>query len=389
MIRIYIDYTGSVALKGKKFHGGSYYTKNIIISLLSKVRMKYGEFEINVLWPKDYKPTDEYENRICNSEDINLIYINDLLEVKNLEPGSRIFIPLISIKRWKIFKTIKENNPETFLFLTIHGLRINDLKFDWYDKFYSESSVKVILDGATIWVKKIYLKILCKNCLKYIDKVFTVSNFTMQSILSIASVKSIKPYYEGVFLPDERKSGSLEDEFILFVSANRSEKNFARALEGFIEFKKRNPGKLKLYVTGSSDELKKRISDGFVSDKELIDEYVNFCGYVDNSVLEDYYRQCRFLLYTSKSEGFGLPVLEMALRGKTAVVSSITSIPEVIGAAAYYVDPYNIQSITNGIEYMNDENHLIMYEQTVAKLRDGILNKINVNMEMFLFDILN
>lgn len=389
MTRIYIDYTGSVSLKGKKFHGGSYYTKNVILSLLSKIKTKHEEFELNVFWPKNYDPIDEYENQICNSEYINLIYISDLAEVKNLERGSRIFIPLISIKRWKIFKTIKNNNPGTFLFLTIHGLRINDLKFDWYDRFYCDSFFKVFLEGVTMGVKKLYLRQLSKSCLKYIDKIFTVSNFTMQSILQITPVNWIKPYYEGVFLPNSDICSSPVEDFILFVSANRSEKNFVRAVEGFIEFKKKNSGELKMYVTGSNDIIRKKISDYFASDRELIEKYINFCGYVDNSVLENYYTQCKFLLYTSKSEGFGLPVLEVALRGKTAVVSSITSIPEVLGAAVYYVDPYNIHSIANGIEYMNDANNLRMYEQTVAKLSSGILNKIDINMEMLLFDILN
>ena len=111
--------------------------------------------------------------------------------------------------------------------------------------------------------------------------------------------------------------------------------------------------------------------------------------YVDNIVLETYYNECLFLLYPSKSEGFGLPILEMALRGKTAVASGITSIPEVVGAGVYYIDPYNVESIYQGLLYMTKQENLIMYENFVKGLRPEIITKIALNKEMLIFDILN
>ncbi len=388
MTEIYIDYTGSVSLKGKKFHGGSYYSKNLILSLENRICSGRKDFQICVLWPKGYEPQDEYENRIVTSKNITVIEIEKLEDLKGLNENSRIIIPLISIKRWSLFKKIKENNPGALLFVTIHGLRIDDLKFDWYDRFYS-SATKAILDGIEIPLKKIYLRYLCKTHLKYVDKIFTVSNFTMQSILKICPVKFIKPYYEGVFEPDINKAPVPDENFALFVSANRIEKNFVRGLEGFFKYKKSCSSDLKLYVTGTNDKLKEKIYKAYADEKELLDECVKFCGYVDNAVLEDYYTQCRFLLYTSKSEGFGLPVLEMALRGKTAVASSITSIPEVLGASVYYVNPYDTDSIAMGIAYMNNDEHLKAYETSVMNLKDGIRNKINVNMDILIYDILN
>ena len=40
----------------------------------------------------------------------------------------------------------------------------------------------------------------------------------------------------------------------------------------------------------------------------------------------------------------------------SVVVSNVASLPEVCGDAAYYVDPYNVESIAEGIyEVLKDE----------------------------------
>lgn len=390
MQHIYIDYTGSVSVVNKKFHGGSYYAKNLILSLVNLIEdEKKEEFIIHVFWPNGYAPHDEYEEEIYNSKKIDIITINSLSEIKDLHLNSKIIIPLISIKRWKIFEFIKKYNPTCKLYVTIHGLRIDDLKIDLYDRYYLNSTIEFPLHVIYNVLKKVYLKFMCKRYLVYIDKIFTVSNYTMQSILKICSVKNIKPYYQGIFEPKLIESKLIKEDFILFVSANRSEKNFFRALEGFIEYKKKCPDNLMLYVTGINNKFLEKIKTIYGNDWTFIEKYLKIHEYVSHDLLDTFYNDCKFLLYTSKSEGFGLPILEMGLRGKTVVASSITSIPEVIGPFAYYIDPYNIQSIAEGIQYMNNDAHLREYEQNLKNIKVELKRKIVLNKEMLLYDILN
>ena len=54
-------------------------------------------------------------------------------------------------------------------------------------------------------------------------------------------------------------------------------------------------------------------------------------------------------IYPSLYEGFGLPPLEAMACGCPVVVSNVASLPEVCGDAAYYVDPYSVESIAEGI----------------------------------------
>jgi len=56
------------------------------------------------------------------------------------------------------------------------------------------------------------------------------------------------------------------------------------------------------------------------------------------------YDRCLFTVFPSFVEGWGLPVGESLARGKVCVSSSTSSLPEVGGDFAIYVDPFNLDS---------------------------------------------
>jgi glycosyltransferase involved in cell wall biosynthesis len=60
---------------------------------------------------------------------------------------------------------------------------------------------------------------------------------------------------------------------------------------------------------------------------------------IPDSALDYLYRRCLFTAFVSLAEGWGLPVGESLAHGKPCVASKATSIPEVGGTLARYVDP--------------------------------------------------
>ncbi len=73
-------------------------------------------------------------------------------------------------------------------------------------------------------------------------------------------------------------------------------------------------------------------------------------GFVSDAALAELYRRCAVFCYPSLGEGFGLPVLEAMSAGAPTVTSNLSSLPEVGGDAAVYVDPRDTASIAAGIE---------------------------------------
>ncbi len=61
------------------------------------------------------------------------------------------------------------------------------------------------------------------------------------------------------------------------------------------------------------------------------------------------YKNCLFTLYPSLYEGWGLPVEESFIYGKMCVTTNATSLPEVGGNFADYVEPEDVDAIVRGV----------------------------------------
>jgi glycosyltransferase involved in cell wall biosynthesis len=77
---------------------------------------------------------------------------------------------------------------------------------------------------------------------------------------------------------------------------------------------------------------------------------VRILGYVPKEDLGALLTGSRGLIYSSLYEGFGIPILDAFNCEVPVVTSNISSMPEVAGDAAQLVDPYDVSSISQGIE---------------------------------------
>jgi glycosyltransferase involved in cell wall biosynthesis len=73
-------------------------------------------------------------------------------------------------------------------------------------------------------------------------------------------------------------------------------------------------------------------------------------GFVPDDDLAALYSGCTVFCYPSLYEGFGLPVLEAMQTGAPVITSNVSSLPEVGGDAAAYVNPYDEADIRRSLE---------------------------------------
>ena len=78
---------------------------------------------------------------------------------------------------------------------------------------------------------------------------------------------------------------------------------------------------------------------------------VVWLGDVDDERLAALYRGARCLVYASLYEGFGIPVAEALACGCPVVTSGGSAMQELAGEDAVYVDPYDVESIRDGIAH--------------------------------------
>jgi glycosyltransferase involved in cell wall biosynthesis len=71
--------------------------------------------------------------------------------------------------------------------------------------------------------------------------------------------------------------------------------------------------------------------------------------HVSDSDLSSLYANCLFTVYPSYYEGWGLPVAESLCYGKPVICSNKSSLPEVAGDLAIYVDPYSAKELAEKI----------------------------------------
>ncbi|MFT6438006.1 MAG: glycosyltransferase involved in cell wall biosynthesis [Candidatus Azotimanducaceae bacterium] len=75
----------------------------------------------------------------------------------------------------------------------------------------------------------------------------------------------------------------------------------------------------------------------------------HFIGAVSDEMLQSHYVGATGHVLASLSEGFGLPALEAMQHGVPVIVSHGSAFPEVVGDAGIYVDPLNVDEISDAI----------------------------------------
>jgi glycosyltransferase involved in cell wall biosynthesis len=211
-----------------------------------------------------------------------------------------------------------------------------------------------------------------KKAINRADKIICISHNTKKDLLNLFDIaeKKISVIHlgfecfndQGVKIKNE---SPFNTPYLLYVGNRGGYKNFYNFIEAFSR-SKRLRNDLNIVAFGGEQFSKKELFElskyGF-SENQI--SYVNG----DDALLSNYYQHAAAFIYPSIYEGFGIPPLEAMARGCPVISSQTSSMPEIIGNAAQYFDPVDIDSIIFSIEsviYSSDRIHALRtlgYEQ--------------------------
>ncbi len=157
---------------------------------------------------------------------------------------------------------------------------------------------------------------------------------------------TVKPSAEEIAIVQERYQ--LKSPFLLYVGNVKPHKNLERLIDAFFQLRKDGLKTLTLLIIG--DEITKYTTLRRTVHRYQLHKHVRFLGFVPSDTLSILYRLADAFVFPSLYEGFGLPPLEAMASGAPVVTSNVSSLPEVVGNAARLVDPYDVASISEGIQ---------------------------------------
>jgi len=84
--------------------------------------------------------------------------------------------------------------------------------------------------------------------------------------------------------------------------------------------------------------------------QKLVEDGLNYelilvTDYVSDEELGELYKNASLFIFPSLWEGFGLPPLEAMKRGTVVVSSNAACLPEILGDAAIYFNPLNVDDM--------------------------------------------
>lgn len=179
--------------------------------------------------------------------------------------------------------------------------------------------------------------------------IITVSEFTRHDVISLLSVDPARVHvvHHGCSLPlpTTGQLPSINRPYLLFVGSRGHYKNFAGLLRAFALV--RDHPDLNLICAGGGSFTSAEQQQ--IQALELTHRVRQITFYTDQA-LADLYASAAAFVFPSFYEGFGIPVLEAFSSGCPCVLSQTSSLPEVAGEAALYIDPSDPQNIAQVVD---------------------------------------
>lgn len=263
---------------------------------------------------------------------------------------------------------IKKNNIDVFYITSPFDGHIIGYRKEWFE---GVKTVATVYDIIPYIFKKHYLN--DKNTkewylnsieqLRWPDKLLVISESVKNDLVNYLQFDpnkinciwgAVNDRYRIVNISDKDKkyflaTFGIKDNFIMCTGGDDERKNIAGLIKAYSQLSKDLRDRYQLVIVCKlSQQAVVRYTE---LAKELnIFNNVILTNFVSDEDLLKLYNMASLMAFPSKYEGFGLPVVEAFACGTPVLTSNNSSLVEIAGNAAYLVDPFDINSITDGLD---------------------------------------
>lgn len=207
-------------------------------------------------------------------------------------------------------------------------------------------------------VPRTYLRYFFPKFAKKASKIVTVSHYSRADIASVYGIhpSKIDVGWNGVsdvFKPiSEGEKAEIRNQYaegkpyFLFVGAIHPRKNLKRLMQAF-EMYVNKGGEKHLVIVGESLWGRGTVYDDLIQPKTK--QQIHFTGHLPLQELANVMASAFCFTYVPYFEGFGIPLVEAMRSGVPIIAGKLTSLPEVGGEAALYVNPFDVASIARSM----------------------------------------
>lgn len=281
---------------------------------------------------------------------------------------------------WSLARVLKRIKPDLFLspegYICLNTkVKTINVMHDIAYEHYPETVPALV---------KSYYKYYFPKFARRADRIATVSAFSKNDLVKTYGVSpdKIEVIYNGCN-ESFRVLNEVEHEitrhkyangapYYIYVGGINPRKNINNLIKAFDQYKTERPSDIKLLLVGKP-------GFGFEQTETVLSQLaskddIRFLGRV-----EDIYEVNKLIsasiamTYVSVFEGFGIPCLEAMRCGTAVITSNTSSMPEVCGDAALYVEPDSIDSIAAALQLLPDN----------PGLRDELIEKGNIQSQKF------
>lgn len=168
--------------------------------------------------------------------------------------------------------------------------------------------------------------------------------------------------------PVQPQGFSLSEDFILCVGTIEARKNHMLLYYVYKLAASRGLSLPKLVIVGRRGWHTENVMDLILNDPDTR-EIITVLENASDRELSWLYDHCRFTVYPSFYEGWGLPIAESIYYGKPCVASNTSSMPEVAEDAAIYFNPASTDELLDIMMRLTNEAELKSAERKVKSYR--------------------